>query len=120
MNEQIYNDLMARLDVLAEKMGTVGSVLYQQALLWNYVKAGAELGLELFFIGMVIWSWHIRIAKEDYDYGANEHAVVTWIFRALASIALLITTTVGMPECIARFSAPSIGAINLLLRSVGI
>ncbi len=119
MNEEIYNDLMQRLDIIAEKLETTGTLLFKQAMYWNYAYAAMDILFWLIAVAGTWISWTRKITKDDFDgYDPKERVFVIWIFRGISTIALIVATFAALPDAAFRLCAPMLGALKLLLTSV--
>jgi len=116
MNEQIYNDLMQRLDVLSEKFGVVSSELFRQALMWNYVLACLDILSFAFLLGMTIWAWKMKL-DGDYEPSPRDFGIFAW--RIVGIIMTVISIYTDIPNALMRFSAPTLGVVKIVLGFMG-
>lgn len=119
MSEEIYNDLMQRLDIIAEKLETTGALLFKQAMYWNYAYAAMDILFWLIAAAGTWLSWTRKITEDDYNgYEPTERVYVIWVFRCISIIALIGATLANLPDAAFRLCAPMLGALKLLLTSV--
>lgn len=119
MTTEMYNDIMQRLDVIGQKLEVAGTVIFQQAMVWNYAFAWADITLIVMLCAVCIIAWTRKLTEEnswvDYSGGMpTSRAIIVWTLRLLFSLIAPIVLVAELPNIIMRFSCPILGALQLI------
>ena len=125
MNIDQFNEIMTRLDSISEKLETVGIGLYQQALVVNYVYAYIETFMVLLIISIFSISLYKITRKGAWEYNGwsdcgeatTPSTMIFTIFAVFSFISIVAYVPMAISDIALRFSAPSIGAIKILMNT---
>lgn len=138
MNEEIYTDIVTRLDALGEKLGVASGQVWEILVRQQYAEAMTEAAWGVFFFGMVGLTWYLSVLflrwgkaeaarieyeKERHQYyhreGDEQANTIGWVIRVVGCGFFLLVSLSWFTSAVKMLINPEYYALKEILRVVG-